>query len=52
MTDTENEIDDECPNCGGTRFTQREDSAVPFEVRVACGRQQDGLGQLQDRFRG
>ena len=40
----------ECPRCGGSHFATREDDAGDYEACVNCGRRQDGLGHLEDRF--
>lgn len=40
-----------CKKCGGDTIV-REDSAGEYRVCTECGRRQDGLGRLQDRFGG
>lgn len=42
-----------CKGCGATdSMVTMEDDAGEYEVCSECGRRNDGLGRLQDRFGG
>lgn len=43
---------DPCPACGGESFEEHADAGGTYRVCRDCGRRQDGLGRLQDRFGG